>query len=187
MKLAYPTFEEQVKLPIAKDYFVRGLGSKLQVALKAEKEFSTSDIKTLGAEAVRLEIAGVTDKQSVATFNGVGNDGNEWINVVTGRVFEKVQVMNASNNHEHTDKAVNTNYFNRKFPKDYRTNDYPNRSNNPRCTAEKGDNRGYRVDNSRRSWNSTEHFVRNCPKRYCQASGEQGHDQSDRNCKRFQP
>ena len=68
VKLAYPMFEEQVRLSIAKDYFVRGLDTKLQVALKAEKEFSTSDIKTLAAEAVRLEIAGVTDKQSVATL-----------------------------------------------------------------------------------------------------------------------
>ena len=58
-------------------------------------------------------------------FNEVGNDGNEWINVVAERVFENVKVMNTSNNHEHTDKAVNTNYFNRKFPEDYRTNDYP--------------------------------------------------------------
>ena len=44
----------------------------------------------LATEAVRLEIAVVTDKQNVATVNAVGSDEGEWINAVTEKLFEKV-------------------------------------------------------------------------------------------------
>ena len=192
MKLSYTTFEETVRTSIVEDYFVRGLDTKLQIALKTGKDFSTSDIKSLASEAVRLEIAGVSNKQiKVDTVNEIGIGKEEWVNVVAEKVFEKVKGLNiASNSYtEHSDNEVNASYVNNKFPSDYQVNTNRYRNSNSRYQAGKWNNRVPKGDSLRRcrSCNRTEHFVRSCPKRYCQACGEQGHDQSDRNCKKFQP
>ena len=116
------------------------MDAKLQVVLKTEKDLSTSDINTLAAKAVGLEIAGVTDKQSVTWVNAIGRHEDEWVNTAA----EKVKVLNISNkvNPKHTDKEKNANYF----PKDYRTNAYRSSdNNNPRYKAKKVNDRGYRV------------------------------------------
>ena len=59
VKLAYPSFADDVRMSLAKDFFVRGLSSAMQVAVKSNKEFSTMDVKALATETVRLELAGV--------------------------------------------------------------------------------------------------------------------------------
>ena len=54
MKLAYPAFADNVRLTIAKDYFMRGVHPDMQVALKSGPNFETSDVHALAVETVRL-------------------------------------------------------------------------------------------------------------------------------------
>ena len=46
VKLAYPSIEDDTRGTIAKDYFVRGLHADMQLALKSDEKFSSTDIKT---------------------------------------------------------------------------------------------------------------------------------------------
>ena len=197
VKLAYPTFQNTVIQSIAKDYFVRRLNNQLQVALKAAKDFSASDIKTLAKEAVRLEIAGIGDRHKVTSVSETQDD--KWVNTVVEKVFEKVKGLNISSYPE-PETELSAGYVNKNFPNDYRVNPNPNPNrdsnprynrdrNSPRYKQERWNNRRPRADDSRRcrSCNSSEHFVRNCPKKYCQSCGLQGHDQNDRRCEKYQP
>ena len=47
VKLSYPSFAADVRKSLAKDYFVRGLSSAMQLALKSAKDYATMDIKTV--------------------------------------------------------------------------------------------------------------------------------------------
>ena len=64
VKLAYPTFNDEVRQTIAKDYFVKGLHHEMQITLKPSPKFSTACLNELAKETTRLQIAGI---QSVAS------------------------------------------------------------------------------------------------------------------------
>ena len=49
-RLAYPSFDENGRNTIAKDYFVRGLHTTMQIALKSDADFIKRDIITWAAE-----------------------------------------------------------------------------------------------------------------------------------------
>ncbi len=59
IKLAYPTFDDNTRKTIAKDYFIKGLHSKMQIALKALPHFEKANIDILTTEANRLQLAGI--------------------------------------------------------------------------------------------------------------------------------
>ena len=59
VKLAYLTIEDGTRGTIAKDCFVRGLHADMQIALKSNEKFASTDIKALATEVTRLEIAGI--------------------------------------------------------------------------------------------------------------------------------
>ena len=67
VKLAYPTFADDVRKSLAKDCFVRGLSSEMQLAVKSVQDFATMDIKGVIKETVRLELAGVGEKKPTAS------------------------------------------------------------------------------------------------------------------------
>ena len=56
VQLAYATFGEATRKTIAKDYFVKGLSTNLQVA---STTFAQMDINAVTDETTRLEIAGI--------------------------------------------------------------------------------------------------------------------------------
>ena len=59
VKLAYPSFEDEARKTIAKDYFIRGVHPNMQIALKSIPDFATASIDKLAAETSRLQIASV--------------------------------------------------------------------------------------------------------------------------------
>ena len=59
VNLAYPDFENAAKSTLAKDQFVRGLHTDMQMALKCMDNFKDYDITALADHIVRLEIAGI--------------------------------------------------------------------------------------------------------------------------------
>ena len=68
VKLAYPTIEDDTRGTIAKDCFVRGLHADMQIALKSNEKFSSTDIKALATEVTRLEIAGIKSNGGACGF-----------------------------------------------------------------------------------------------------------------------
>ena len=95
VKLAYPTFNVATRKTIAKDYYMRGLHSEMQVALKASERFNDNDINALATETVRLELAGI---KSIGTQSPARNECNQVgdvtefpINSIVDKVVEKLQ------------------------------------------------------------------------------------------------
>ena len=89
VKLAYPTFADDVRQSLAKDYFVRGLSKQLQLAIKSLPDYTTKDIKDIAKETVRLEIAGVTSvSSSAASVEPQSRD--DMVDAIAEKVIEKL-------------------------------------------------------------------------------------------------
>ena len=84
VKLAYPTFAADVRQSLAKDCFVRGLSSELQLALKSSKEYTTMSVKDAATETVRLELAGVGKKKEVV---GAVKMSDEMVDAIAEKVL----------------------------------------------------------------------------------------------------
>ena len=96
VKLAYPSFAETVRKSIAKDYFVRGLHHDMQLAIKSSGNFATNHIDQLADEISRLELAGVkSSKSTKVSVNSYQDMGEEAINNIAERVFEKFSNLDA--------------------------------------------------------------------------------------------
>ena len=52
---------------------MRGLHTEMQIALKSNEEFSTTDIKGLASEVTRLEVTGIKSNRGASGFTGTGN------------------------------------------------------------------------------------------------------------------
>ena len=59
MKVVYPTFDENARNTISKDYFIKGLHPKMQTALKSWSDFTKANITQLTSETTRLQLAGI--------------------------------------------------------------------------------------------------------------------------------
>ena len=75
VKLAYPDFNGNVRKTIAKDYFIKGIHSDMQIALMSLGNFSTMDINQLTTETIRLQLAGINcySKQKTVLSNDLTN------------------------------------------------------------------------------------------------------------------
>ena len=58
-KLAYPEFGDLAQQTIARDTFIKGLPSEIQVELRKDTNTNTKSVQDLAAEVVRLQLAGV--------------------------------------------------------------------------------------------------------------------------------
>ena len=90
IKLAYPTFDDNTRKTIAKDYFIKGLHSKMQIALKALPHFEKASIDILTTEANRLQLAGI---QSFTSDNNQHcmNVNNSLVDEIAEKVMEKMK------------------------------------------------------------------------------------------------
>lgn len=203
VKLAYPDFQDTVRKTIAKDYFVRGVHPEMQIALKSAATFSTSDVNALAVETVRLELAGVKSykKKSSPSDGGVSdvssvNDST--INAIAEKVLEKLQINNTPSasggsaaGGVENQPSTDVNYFSNSGGGWNRGRNRRGRGGNRGGNrgGYRGGNRGGNRDNGTgnplrtcRGCQSTEHIVRNCPTRFCQACGNRGHDQNSEHC-----
>ena len=190
VKLAYPDFAEGTRLSIAKDYFVRGLYADMQLALKTTVTFSSNSIDQLADEVARLELAGVKSRQQPKSeINNCNDITNDAINSIAERVLEKFKTLHVDKpeeNKEETKVQSVSDGRKEKFRSDFRSNQFSNRGNNRNRRSGVGN---YNASQPRkcRSCFSTEHLLRNCPTRFCQACGQRGHDQFDSKCPNFHP
>ena len=177
VKLAYPTFQDNVRQSLAKDYFVRGLSNELQLALKSTKEYPTMTVKEAATEAVRLELAGVGEKKPVA---GAINSCDEMVNAIAEKVLMKLGDLRVTTDADNGgDTAINNATYS------------PRRGNYRGRGRDRGRGRGRttyeqnRPQRKCRSCQSSDHLIKDCPTRFCQACGGRGHDQYNSSCPNF--
>ncbi len=190
VKLAYPTFDDTVRKTIAKDYYMKGVHPDMQVALKSRASFEADEISTLASETVRLSLAGVRsyskptnpsseicgsvddvaervpEQQSTASADMV----NAIADVVVSRLRETSLVTEEDSNN------VTVNNVNQQRGRGF---------GGRRGRGSRGFRRGGRNNNQSRrcrSCQSTDHLIRNCPNKFCEACGQRGHSQYDQTC-----
>ena len=200
VKLAYPSFTEEVRKTLAKDYFVKGVHPKMQVALKSLERFKDLTVNELATECVRLQLAGI---QSYANTNNVTpseltsinivNDSTDncasLVETITESVIQRLQASNLGPSSSSSDRVddsvddttnVNSIYRGRgsargnRFPRRYSS--YPSRR----------PGRGRQSDRKCRGCQCTGHIVKDCPTRFCQACGGRGHDAWQQTCPNYQ-
>lgn len=193
--LAYPEFANEVRQTIAKDYYVKGVHPDMQVALKSRTTFATDNISTLATETVRLSLAGVKSySKSTTTSEGCGSvdvvqpsassqlpgGSTDMINAIADVVVSKLREtslagsVGGGSNEDSSNGSVNNTGF------------------SPRGRGfggRRGRGRGGRGNGNQsrkcRSCQSTEHVIRNCPTKFCQACGQRGHNQYDQRCPNY--
>ena len=176
VKLAYPTFADDVRKSLAKDCFVRGLSSEMQLAVKSVQDFATMDIKGVIKETVRLELAGVGEKKPTAST--AVNACDDMVDAIAEKVLQRLGNTQISAVREEEAGVNNVGYQDSQGGRGYR-----------RGGRGRGRGRG-RVRGSQqkkcRSCQSTDHLIKDCPTRFCQACGGRGHDQYNASCPNFQ-
>ena len=179
VKLSYPSFDAGVRGKLAKDYFVRGLENNMQLALKSNKDYATSDIKALTADTVRLELAGVGPRKVISTaVNSCEQENDDFVNSVANKVLEKMKDLRSSDKEYQTEVSEVSPNRNRQGFNRYRGNNSKRgRFSQTRTTTPR----------KCRSCQSSDHLIKDCPTRFCQACGGRGHDQYNQICPNFQP
>ena len=180
VKLAYPTFSAAVQSSLSKDYFVRGLRKEIQIALKSSATYSTMDIKAASEEVVRLELAGiVSSKTKTNTFNSCEASNETLIEAIADKVLEKLTIAKESDETERSEvHSIGSGGS--------RRGRYNTRG---RYNSFRGASRDSSIRGSRRkcrSCNSTEHFIKDCPTKFCEACGQRGCNQRNEKCPNFQ-
>ena len=189
VKLAYPSFEDEQRKTIAKDYFVRGVHPDMQVALKSMPDFATASVDKLAIETARLQIAGIKSFQLGESHECMSVNDLK-IEEIASKVLEKLSFEKGSNDGGQLEPA--TANFVGPHPSGRRNS---NRGGYPRQNTPYGGNnfrraasgpRFNRPERKCRSCQSIGHFIKDCPTRYCQACGNKGHDSWDRTCPNYQ-
>ena len=207
VKLAYPSFADNVRLTIAKDYFLRGIHPDMQVALKSGTNFETSDVHALAVETVRLELAGVksysstkeTNVSSVNIVEGSRPEGDDIVNAVANKVMEKLQLCANSNTPTSADgngSSQSTSGANFVGMPPYRSrgNNRRNRGRNRgdgqnRFSGQQRQQQQQQQQQQQRRCRACKamgHIVRECPQRFCQACGQRGHDGWSDQCPNYE-
>ena len=180
VKLAYPSFTDDVRQSLAKDFFVRGLSKQLQLAIKSLQDYDTKDIKAISKEAVRLEIAGVSSgASSIASAEQEPRDS--MVDAIAEKVIEKLAGTNLLSGQASDDSGG--------------VNAVDNRNGFDHRGRGRGRGRGGRGSSNAQSQAAkkcrcckrTGHLIKDCPERFCQACGGRGHDQYNTICPNHQP
>ena len=192
VKLAYPNFNNGTRSTIAKDFFVKGMTSEMQIALKSIANFDDKSLNEVVTETTRLDIAGVKSRRCENTsVLEVSSGESSLVKAVANEVMRCLKVINSdiadaktskeeegatSNVKESVDFVENRGYRGGQRSGGWRSGNkrQANKNNsqqpkNFRCRACKSDGHGYR----------------NCLKRHCQACGNQGHDAWDQKCPNY--
>ena len=192
VKLAYSTFPDAQQKTVAKDYFMRGLHPDMQIALKSLTTFKDSDINALATETTRLELAGVKSFGSKGATGSKQTEVNVCeindiaINSIAEKVIEKLN-LGSPGLHQ---------------PSQASASDIDGTDSGVQYVAQHGRGalgrggrgrggrggrgRGGATQKKCRNCQSTEHLIRRCPLRFCQACGQRGHDQYSADCPNWQ-
>ena len=204
VKYACPTFDDEHRNKLSKDYFVNGLSETMQMWLKSSPDFSTKSLKEVTDLAASFEIAGVkssikSEVFTVSENNSLVDEIAEQVikklkNVIIQNQDDKVQIKNFNGDYSVLhEEECNVNYYDNKRDEN-QSRRYDTKSNNYQYNKGPGNNYGRNnktFTNDRKKYKcrtcqSTEHMFRSCPTRFCQACGRRGHDAWDKSCPNFQ-
>ena len=199
VKLAYPTFNDETRATLAKDYFVRGLHPEMQIALKSMEKFATKDIQALASETTRLQLAGVKSnigiRNSVNEISANSNCAKEIpddiVEAIADKVVDKINSIKVgSGGHENLENDVsfttNPSFVGQRA---FSGRNFRGRGRGRQSRGRGHFRGGYRAPNNQlkcRSCQSTDHLVASCPTRFCQACGQRGHDSWNSVCPKYQ-
>ena len=96
VKLAYPSFDDEARKTIAKDYFIRGVHPNMHVALKSIPDFATASIDKLATETSRLQIAGIKSFDSNALHDCMSVN-NDTVDDIVSKVIGKLSMDKEDN------------------------------------------------------------------------------------------
>ena len=198
VQLAYPDFADDVRKKIAKDYYMKGVHPEMQIALKSRTTFATDDISTLATETVRLALAGVKS-YSKCTTTSEGCDSvdavhattpmqlpgasSDVINAIADVVVTKLKESSLAGP---TANGANGDSSGQNFDG---VQNVGGRGNGFGGRRGRGRGRGSRGNSNQirkcRSCQSTDHVIKNCPTKFCEACGQRGHSQYDRSCPNY--
>lgn len=188
VKLAYPDFADDVRQKIAKDYFIKGVHPEMQIALKSRASFADDDISVLATETVRLALAGVKSYSNCTTTseacNSVGdihasipvqlpNASPDMINAIADVVVSKLKESSLGSSNSATGEDAEE------------VGNVGRGSGGRRGRGRGGRNNGGNQIRRCRACQKTDHVIKNCPNKFCEACGQRGHSQYDRNCPNY--
>ena len=199
VQLAYPDFTDDVRKKIAKDYYMKGIHPEMQIALKSRTTFATDDISTLVTETVRLTLAGVKS-YSKCTTTSEGCDSvdvvhatmpvqlpgasSDMINAIAEVVVSKLKETSLVGSDMTTDGDASGQNHDAVHNVGGRGNGFGGRRGRGRGRGRGGRGNGNQVRKCR-SCQSTDHVIKNCPTKFCEACGQRGHSQYDRSCPNY--
>ena len=203
VKLAYPNFTDEVRNTISKDYFMKGVHPDMQVALKSRATFAEDDISTLAEETVRLSLAGVKSfSTSTTTSENCGSveavqpshlpvaipgGSSEMINAIADVVVSKMKesslVCSGGDDGEEKDFNRNVTVNNARYQ--FRGRGGRGRRGYHHGGRSNQDNSGQGPGKACRACKKTDHLIKNCPDKFCEACGQRGHNQYDRSCPNY--
>lgn len=175
---------------------MKGIHPKIQITLKAMPTFAESSLNYIATKTIRLQLAGI-ESFSMSEPNQCNNVNNGSNDSLIDLIAEKVVSMmteislgpEASQDVSH--EFPNTNFVGSHFhgnQRGTRGNSFSNRNRD-------FNNRGLQHSNPPahtpqnkkcRASQSSEHFVHDCPTRFCQACRKRGHDAWHKSCPNFQ-
>ena len=110
-QLAYSSIAANIQNSIAKDYFMKGLSSELQVAIKSVTGFKEKTLQQACDEATRLEIAGVGSSGSVPQAPTVATvetpSQPDLVEQITAGVIERLRSSNLLGDSSDVNDGVN--------------------------------------------------------------------------------
>ena len=152
-------------------------------AIVSLPKLSTASLNDLAKETTRLQIAGIESFASPRQGHCMSIKTEDLVDSIANKVLAKMKGMSVGAPGG-TEDSPSVNYFDKKF------NRFATRGKNksrPRSSNFRG---GYQPSNFQsqrcRSCQSTDHYVRECPSRFCQACGNKGHDSWDKSCPNYQ-
>ena len=191
VKLAYPSFDDNTRKTIAKDYFLKGLHPKMQIALKSLPNFNDADVDKLTTETMRLQLAGIDSFASENTQKCMSVESPSMVDQIADKVIEKMKGISIDS-HGGDDggkqESASANFVGNKgkgYQRRGTRGNFPNKSYRPRA-GNPSNNRTPQRGRKCRTCESPEHFFRECPLRFCQACGNKGHDAWDSSCPKYQ-
>ena len=190
VKLTYPAFDDNTQKTIAKDYFLRGVHPKMQIALKSLPCFIDADIEKLATETMRLQLAGIYSFDFQKAQKCMSVDSASMVDEIAA-VLEKLQgTLTFNQGGDVKDKQdyaaanfVGNNWLGHQRRR--RRGTFSNRPTQPQSRNQKNNSAAQRGRNCR-ACGSPGHFFRDCPNRFGQACGNKGHDAWDSCCSKYQ-
>ena len=168
VKLAYPSFDDNTRKTMAKDYYLKGVHPKMQIALKSLPSFTDADIDKLATEIMRLQLAGIDSFVSNKVQECMSVDSPSVVDAIAEKLIEKLKgtsIGNHGGDHRGKQESATAHFVGNQWPGYQRRGnqgEFPNKSYQHRAGNQRN-NRTSQRGRKCRTCESPKHFFRECP------------------------